>query len=51
MYIRDDEGAKFWLEVLTELQNRGAEDIFIASIGNLTVFADARESVFPNTEM
>lgn len=51
MYIGESEGAKFWLQVLTDLQNRGVEDIFIASIDNLTGFADAIESVFPNTEV
>lgn len=51
MYIGENEGAKFWLQVLTELQNRGIEDIFIASIDNLTGFADAIESIFPQTEV
>lgn len=51
MYIGENEGAKFWLQVLTDLQNRGVEDIFIASIDNLTGFADAIESIFPNTEV
>ncbi len=51
MYIGESEGAKFWLQVLTDLQNRGVEDIFISSIDNLTGFADAIESVFPNTEV
>ncbi len=50
MYIGENEGAKFWLQVLTDLQNRGLEDIFIACIDNLTGFADAIESVFPKTE-
>jgi len=51
MYINENEGSKFWLQVLTDLQNRGVEDIFIASIDNLTGFADAIESIFPNTEV
>lgn len=51
MYIGENEGAKFWLQVLTDLQNRGIEDIFIASIDNLTGFADAIESIFPQTEV
>lgn len=51
MYIGENEGAKFWLQVLTDLQNRGLEDIFIACIDNLTGFADAIESVFPKTEV
>jgi putative transposase len=41
------EGANFWLSVLTDLQNRGVEDIFIASIDGLTGFKDAIHSVFP----
>lgn len=51
MYINESEGAKFWLQVLTDLQNRGVEDIFIASIDNLTGFAEAIESIFPHTEI
>lgn len=51
MYIGENEGAKFWLQVLTDLHNRGVEDIFIASIDNLTGFADAIESIFPYTEV
>lgn len=51
MYINESEGAKFWLQVLTDLQNRGVEDIFIASIDNLTGFAEVIESIFPNTEI
>lgn len=51
MYIGENEGAKFWLQVLTDLQNRGIEDIFIASIDNLQGFAEAIESIFPQTEV
>ena len=51
MYIGENEGAKFWLQVLTDLQNRGLEDIFIACIDNLQGFADAIESIFPQTEV
>lgn len=49
MYISKSEGANFWLSVLTDLQNRGIKDILIASIDNLVGFADAIESVFPET--
>ena len=45
MYIGENEGAKFWLQVLTDLQNRGVEDILIACIDNLNGFADAIESI------
>ncbi|WP_343744035.1 IS256 family transposase [Chitinophaga sp.] len=51
IYVGENEGAKFWLQVLTDLQNRGLEDIFIACIDNLQGFADAIESVFPKTEV
>ncbi|WP_370526906.1 IS256 family transposase [Bacteroides sp. 51] len=49
MYISKSEGANYWLSVLTDLQNRGVEDILIACIDNLTGFADAISSVFPDT--
>lgn len=49
LYISKSEGANFWLSVLTDLQNRGVEDILIACIDNLSGFADAIESVFPQT--
>ena len=45
------EGANFWLTVITDLQNRGVEDIFIASIDGLTGFKDAIHSVFPKTKV
>jgi putative transposase len=51
MYVGENEGSRFWLQVLTDLQNRGVEDIFIASIDNLSGFADAIESIFPQTEV
>jgi putative transposase len=51
LYINETEGAKFWLHVLSDLQNRGVKDILIASIDNLKGFAEAIESVFPQTEV
>ena len=51
LYIGENEGAKFWLQVLTDLRNRGIEDIFISCIDNLSGFAEAIESVFPQTEV
>jgi len=51
LYINETEGAKFWLQVLSDLQNRGVQDILIACIDNLKGFADAIESVFPQTEV
>ena len=49
MYVAKSEGANFWLEVLTDLQNRGVEDIMICSVDGLKGFPDAIQSVFPNT--
>lgn len=51
LYLSENEGAKFWLGVLTDLQNRGVEDILIACIDNLTGFGDAIESIYPKTEV
>lgn len=53
LYLGDvgGESAKFWLQVLTDLQNRGVEDIFIACIDNLSGFTEAIESIFPRTEV
>ena len=51
LYISENEGAKFWLSVLTDLQNRGVEDILIACIDNLKGFSEAIESIFPKTEV
>lgn len=43
------EGANFWLNVVTDLQNRGVEDVFIACIDGLKGFSEAIASVFPQT--
>ena len=51
LYVGENEGAKFWLQVLTDLKNRGVEDIFIACIDNLSGFAEAIESIFPLAEV
>ena len=45
------EGANFWLSVVTDLQSRGVEDIFIACIAGLTGFKDAIHAVFPQTQI
>ncbi len=50
LYIGESEGSKFWMQVLTDLQSRGVEDIFIACIDNLQGFAEAVESILPHTE-
>lgn len=49
MYISKNEGAIFWLSVLTDLQNREIEDILIACIDVLKGFPEAIQSVYPNT--
>ena len=51
IWISRSEGAKFWLGVITELQNRGVKDIFIACVDGLKGFPDAIESVFPQTQV
>ena len=51
MWIAQTEGAKFWLGVITELQNRGMKDIFIACVDGLKGFPEAIESVFPQTQV
>lgn len=51
LYISENEGAKFWLSVLTDLQNRGVNDVLIACIDNLSGFSQAIESIFPQCEV
>ena len=51
LYIGQNESASYWLQVLTDLNQRGVEDILIASIDNLKGFADAIENIFPKTEV
>jgi transposase-like protein len=51
MYVSQSEGANFWLSVLTDLQNRGVQDILIACIDNLSGFQQAINAVFPQTEV
>jgi len=49
LWTAANEGAKFWLQVLTELQNRGLQDIFIACVDGLKGFPQAIETVYPQT--
>lgn len=49
LWIAQTEGAKFWLQVVTELKNRGVNDIFIACVDGLKGFPEAIETVFPKT--
>jgi transposase-like protein len=50
-YLSENEGAKFWMGVLTDLKNRGVDDIFIACMDGLTGFPDAVRAVFPQTRI
>lgn len=51
MYISESEGANFWLSVLTDLKNRGVNDILISCTDNLKGFSEAILSIFPETEI
>ena len=51
MYVSENEGANFWLSVLTNLKNRGVKDILIACTDNLKGFPEAIETVFPKVEI
>lgn len=51
MWTSENEGAKFWLQVVTELKNRGVRDIFIACVDGLKGFPEAIETVFPETQV
>jgi putative transposase len=49
MWFQRTEGAKFWLQVLTELKHRGVQDVLVCCVDGLTGFTDAIEAVFPQT--
>ncbi len=51
LWIAKTEGAKFWLKIVTDLKNRGVEDVFIACVDGLKGFPEAINSVFPKTEV
>jgi putative transposase len=51
LWTSANEGAKFWLQVLTELQSRGVKDIFIACVDGLKGFPEAIETVFPKAQV
>lgn len=51
LWVAQTEGAKFWLSVLTELKNRGLQDIFIACVDGLKGFPEAIETVYPQTQV
>lgn len=51
IYLAETESAKFWLQVLSDLQTRGVKDIFVACIDNLKGFRQAIQSIFPKTDV
>lgn len=51
MWTSENEGAKFWLQVVTELKNRGVQDILIACVDGLKGFPEAIEAIFPKTQV
>lgn len=51
MWLTENEGAKFWLNVLTELKNRGLNDILIACVDGLKGFPEAINAVYPETQI
>jgi transposase-like protein len=51
MWLSENEGAKFWLSILTELQNRGIKDIFIACVDGLKGFPEAINTSYPDTKV
>jgi len=51
IWIAQTEGAKFWLQVVTELKNRGVQDIFIACVDGLKGFPEAIETAYPKTSV
>lgn len=50
-WVGEAEGARFWLGILTELKNRGVEDVLIAAVDGLKGFPDAIAAVYPNTQV
>jgi putative transposase len=51
LWLSENEGAKFWLSVLTDLKNRGLSDILVACIDGLAGFADAIHTAYPDTKV
>ena len=49
MWFQETEGAKFWMQVLTDLKQRGVQDILICCVDGLTGFPEAIEAIFPKT--
>jgi putative transposase len=51
LWVSASEGAKFWLQVLTEIRNRGVQDMFVTCVDGLKGFPEAIEAVYPNTQV
>jgi transposase-like protein len=51
LWVSENEGAKFWLSVLTDLQNRGVKHIFIACVDGLKGFPDAINATYPDAKI
>ncbi len=51
MWAAETEGAKFWLSVVTELKNRGVQDVYIACVDGLKGFPEAIEAIYPQTQV
>ncbi len=51
LWVADTEGPKFWLTVVTELRNRGVQDVFIACVDGLKGFPEAIEAIFPKAQV
>jgi len=51
MWISDNEGASFWQQVFTQIQNRGVDDCFVACVDGLIGLPEAIESIFPHTQV
>lgn len=51
LWVSANEGAKFWLQILTELKNRGMEDVFMVCVDGLKGFPEAIETVFPKAQI
>jgi putative transposase len=51
LWASENEGAKFWLSIITELKNRGVKDIFIACVDGLKGFPEAIETIYPKTQV
>jgi putative transposase len=51
IWISQTEGSKFWMGVLTEIKNRGVEDIFIVCVDGLTGFPEAIEAIYPEAQV